>query len=170
MKKILVLAITGLMAATIATSATAAPKQQSVEGTIALPAPFTDNTGCFAGVHRRAHAFGGDAINGVIGYSFAVDKATQKKPFKLDVSGGQGSVVDMDITFYLGPLTTAQDFIDQGGDPAAPASVSFATRGAGGEKGLVPEGAENAIICIYGGDQGVGAGADFAYLAGKGVK
>lgn len=168
MKRILVFALTGLLAASIATSATAAPKQQTVEGSIALPAPYTDNSGCFAGVHRRLHAFGGEAINGVIGYSFAIDKATIKKPFTL--IGAAQVLGDLDITFYLGPLTTAQDFIDQGGDPAPPASVSFATRGAGGEKGIVPEGAENAIICMYGGDQGAGVGGVFSYKAGKGVK
>ena len=170
MKKIIAALATGLLAASmVAGSASAAPKQQSVEGTIALPAPFTDDTGCFSGVHRRLNAVFSGAHNGVVGYSFPVDKATWNKPFKLDASG-QGPYVDMDITFYLGPLTTADDVVAAGGDPAAPPSVGVATRQAGGETGTVPKGAIDAIICMYGGQLGIGVAGDFDYLAGKGVK
>lgn len=160
-----------LLAASMVTgSATAAPKQQSVSGTIVLAAPYTDDSGCFSGVHRRGNAVATGNHNGAVGYSFAVDKATWNKPFKLDVSGGQGSYIDMDISFYLGPLTTADDVVAAGGDPAAPPVITEATRQAGGESGVVPKGAVDVIICMYGGQLGAGFAADFAYTAGKGVK
>lgn len=168
-KLIATIATSLVLGALLGSGASAAPKQQQVEGTIVLPAPFTDDTGCFSGVHRRLNAAASGNHNGLIGYSFAVDKATWNKPFKLDVSGGQ-SYVDMDITFYLGPLTTADDVVAAGGDPVAPPSVSVATREAGGESGIVPKGTVDVIICMYGGAQGAGFAGDFAYLAGKGVK
>jgi hypothetical protein len=171
MKKILgAFSASLLIAGLVAGGASAAPKQQSVEGTIVLPAPFTDDTGCFSGVHRRLNAVAMGNHNGVVGYSFGVDKTTWNKPFKLDVSGGQGPYVDMDITFYLAPLTTLDDVVAAGGDPAAPPAVSVATRQAGGESGVVPKGAVDVIICMYGGQQGAGFAGDFSYLAGKGVK
>lgn len=144
-------------------------KQQKVEGNVVMPTPYTDDSGCFAGLHRRGQAAAQGLANGVLGYNFAVDKATWKKPFMLEVTGGQ-SHVDLDIYFYLGPLTTLNDFVGQGGDPAPPATVSFNTRAAGGEADLVPEAAENVIVCMYGGGQGAGFAADFVYTAGKGVK
>jgi hypothetical protein len=160
------LAVAGLMAVTLLPAAHAAkqPKQTEV-GTIIAPLPFTDDTGCYAGVWRRAHAVTGDPGRGPIGWNFAVNKATWNKKFNLEVSGGVGSP-DMDIYFYMAPLTTTQDFIDQQGDPVAPATISFNTRAAGGEKGTVPKGAQNAIICMYAGAQGQGGGADFTYTAG----
>ena len=170
MRKLIAGIATGALAAgALFAPASAAPKQQKVEGSILLPAPYTDDSGCFSGVHRRGHVAAGHAHSGVIGYSFPVDKTTWKKPFKLETSGGSG-YVDMDISFYLAPLTTADDVIAAGGDPAAPPNVAFQTREAGGEKGIVPEAAENVIICMYGGAQGVGIGASFTYTAGKGVK
>lgn len=168
----LIAALSGVViaASIVAGSAAAAPKKQQVEGSIVLPAPFTDDSGCFSGVHRRANAVAMGNHNGVIGYSFPVDKATWKKPFKLDVSGGQGGYIDMDITFYLAPLTTLDDVVAAGGDPPAPPAVSVATRKAGGESGVVPKGAIDVIVCMYGGPSGVGFAADFTYAAGKGVK
>lgn len=170
MKKLLGSLSVGLVAMALVAPAGAAPKQQKEEGTIVLPAPFTDDSGCFAGVHRRLGAVFMGNHNGVLGYNFEVDKATWNKPFKLEVTGGQGSHIDMDITFYLGPLTTIDDIVAAGGDAAPPASVSFADRAPGGEEGIVPKMAENVIICMYGGGQGAGFAADFSYLAGKGVK
>jgi hypothetical protein len=158
-----------LVAGIIGGGASAAPKQQKVDGTIALPAPFTDDTGCYSGVHRRLNAVFMGNHNGVVGYSFGVDKATWNKPFKLDASG-QGPYVDMDITYYLAPLTTLDDVVTAGGDPAVPPTVDYATREAGGETGIVPKGAIDVIICMYGGQQGVGVAGEFSYLAGAGVK
>lgn len=170
MKKLVAIAAAALMAATMVSGATAAaPKQQKVEGSVALPAPFTDDSGCYAGVHRRENAVTMGASNGVLGYHFEVDKKTWNKPFVLEVTGGQGNV-DLDIYFYLGPLTTLEDFVNQGGDPVPPATISYNTRTPGGEADIVPKAAENVIICMYGGQQGAGFDASFTYTAGKGVK
>jgi hypothetical protein len=51
-----------------------------------------------------------------------------------------------------------------------PLSVDFATREEGGEKGIVPKGTTDAIVCLYGGPEYVGYDASFMYMAGKGVK
>lgn len=171
MKKLAAVLSAGfVVVALIGAPISAAPKkQQKVEGSVLLPTPFTDDSGCFAGLHRRGQAVAQGLANGVLGYNFEVDKATWKKPFTLEVTGGQ-SHVDLDIYFYLGPLTTLNDFVSQGGDPAPPATVQYNTREAGGEADIVPEAAENVIVCMYGGGQGAGFAADFVYTAGKGVK
>ncbi|MGH2805868.1 MAG: hypothetical protein ACRDKT_01205 [Actinomycetota bacterium] len=167
MKKTIALILASALAFAFVPSTAGAAKKpvQTEEGMVLLPLPFTDDSGCYAGVWRRAHAFTGDAARGLIGWNFEIDKKTWNKKFNLKVSGGQG-YVDMDIYFYLGPLTTPGDFVEQGGDPAAPAAVSYNTREAGGEKGTVPKGAENVILCLYGGAQGTGGGANFVYTAG----
>ncbi len=167
MKKLVTIALAAMVfGALLPAGAEAAKKpRQTEEGSILLPLPFLDDTGCYAGVWRRAHAVTGDSARGLIGWNFEVDKKTWNKKFKLEVSGGAG-YVDMDIYFYLGPLTTINDFVEQQGDPAPPSTVSYNTREAGGEVGKVPAGAENVILCLYSGAQGVGGGADFVYTAG----
>ena len=167
MKKSLALLLSAFTVfALVPASAGAAKKPvQTEEGMVLLPLPYTDDTGCYAGVWRRAHAVTGDAARGLIAWNFEVNKKTWNKKFNLEVSGGQG-YVDMDIYFYLGPLTSVNDVVEQGGDPAPPAAVSYNTREAGGETGTVPKGAENVILCLYGGAQGTGGGADFTYTAG----
>ena len=167
MKKMIALALVAAMAIPLFGASAQAGKKpiQTEEGSVLLPLPFTDDTGCYAGVWRRAHAFTGDAARGPIGWNFAVDKKTWNKKFNLEVSGGVG-YVDMDIYFYLAPLTTPQDFVTAGGDPAAPPTISFNTREAGGETGTVPKGAQNVILCLYSGAVGQGGGADFVYTAG----
>jgi hypothetical protein len=167
MKKSFALVLAALTVfALVPTSAGAAKKpKQTEEGMVLLPLPYTDDSSCYAGVWRRAHMATGDAGRGLIGWNFEVNKKTWNKKFKLEVSGGQG-YVDMDITFYLGPLTSVNDVVEQQADPAPPASVSYATREAGGESGTVPKGAENVIICSYGGAQGTGGGGNFVYTAG----
>ena len=166
MKRLIAAAVVGLaVLALVGGPATAKSKMQMVDGSIALPAPYTDDSGCFAGVHRRLQAVAQGQANGIVGYNFAVDKATWGKPFTLKVTGGQGAV-DLDINYYLGPLTKITDFVDQGGDPTPPATVAYEARKPGGEKGAVPKGAENAIVCMYGGGQGAGFGATFHYMAG----
>jgi hypothetical protein len=173
MKKLLPVVLAGLLVLTLipgsATAQKKKGKKQEVEGGVVLPTPFTDDSGCFAGIHRRENAFTMGASNGVTGYHFEVDKKTWKKKFVLEVTGGQGDV-DLDIYFYLGPLTTVEDFVNQGGDPTPAATISYNTREPGGEADKVPESAENVIICMYGGGQGAGFGASFTYTAGKGVK
>ena len=166
MKKLIAFALVAAMAVPLlGANAQAKKPVQTEEGQILLPLPFTDDTGCYAGVWRRAHAFTGDAGRGPIGWNFAVNKKTWNKKFNLEVSGGTG-YVDMDIYFYLGPLTTPQEFAEQGGDPAPAPTISFNTREAGGESGVVPKGAENVILCLYSGAMGQGGGANFTYTAG----
>jgi hypothetical protein len=174
MKKILVLALTALMAASlVVTNATAAPKQQKVEGTIALPALFAQGTfsGCWGGLTRRTTQPTGEEaspVNGVFGYRFVVDKATWNKPFKLEATGGSGTV-DLDLFLYSvmpPPEATLDDPVNGG----TPVSVDFATRKEGGEAGIVPKGTTDAIVCMYGGPEYFGYDASFSYVAGKGVK
>lgn len=170
MKKFIALALVATMAVPMFGATAQAGKKkkkapvQTEEGSILLPLPYLDDTGCYAGVWRRAHAFTGDAARGPIGWNFAVNKKTWGKKFKLEVSGGVG-YVDMDIYFYLGDLTKAEEFA-QGGDPAPAPTISYNTREAGGETGTVPKGAENVILCLYSGAVGQGGGADFVYTAG----
>lgn len=165
-----------VLAAVIAASFVVAPvaaapkkaKQQHVEGSIALRAPFVSTSeqlqSCFAGVHRRVTIVTQGNANGVVGYNFEVDPATHGKPFKLEVSGGY-QTPDMDVTFYLNGFGSLQDHIDNPPWGTNPATVNFEEREPGGEKGIVPKGATDVIVCMF-----EGYGADFMYMAGKGVK
>ncbi len=170
MRKILKVTLVGLLALSIAPHAGARiqPKQ-TVEGSIAFPAPWTDDSGCYAGLHRRGAIMTQGNNNGVTGYHFDVEKTTWKKNFTLEATGGQGHI-DLDIYFYLSDFGTPEQVITDPGAAGAPPSVSFNTREPGGEKGKVPELAERVIVCLYGGAQGTGGGATFTYTAGKGVK
>lgn len=170
MRKLVSLALGGLVAAALVPNATAAaPKQQKVSGSIALPAPFTDNSGCFAGLHRRFAIVTQEQVNGVVGFHFDVDPATIGKPFVLEPTGGAGTV-DLDILFYY-EFGTIEDVVTDPTAAGAPVSAGFQTREPGGESGVIPKGDyTKAIVCMYGGDQGAGAGATFDYVAGKGVK
>lgn len=171
MKKIVTLGLAGLLAGSlIPGSATAAkPKQQKVSGSVALPAPYTDDTGCYAGIHRRMAILSQEQVNGVVGYHFDVDPSTIGKPFVLEVTGGQGDV-DLDITYYY-EFGTVDDITGDPVNAGAPLSYSFGTREPGGESGVIPKGDwTKAIVCVYGGQQGGGAAATFDYTAGKGVK
>ncbi|MDQ3940752.1 MAG: hypothetical protein M3238_05310 [Actinomycetota bacterium] len=145
------------------TAGAGAPKQTE-EGTILLPAPFTDDSGCFAGLHRRGAILTQENNNGVIGWHFDVDPKTWKKKFKLEPSGGVGTV-DMDILFYQ-EFGTPQQVVEDPGAAGAPASIGFQTREPGGEAGKVPPKFNKVIICIYGGQQYAGGGANFTYTAG----
>ncbi len=165
MKKLVVAACAAALIASLVPQASAGGKQQTVEGTIALPAPFTDDSGCFAGLHRRFAIATQELVTGVIGYHFDVDPATWNKNFVLESTGGQGHI-DFDITFYT-EFGTVEQATDTG---FAPANVPFQTRKAGGEAGKVPPDMNKVIICMYTGAQGQGAAGSFKYTAGKGVK
>lgn len=127
---------------------------QHVEGTVAVPQGTGGAAGCVWRTQRAAYIAFGDAINGIVGYTFTVDPRTANKKFKLDVTGAGAGV---DLQFYA----------DLGTDPTAdaPANVGFETPGPGGEKGTVPEGYPNAFVCLTD-----GANASFVYKAGAGVK
>ncbi len=162
MKKLIAIAASLLATGALITApgAVAAPKQQKVDGSVAMRAPFTDLVSCYAGLHRRMAVLTQEQVNGVVGYHFDLDPATINKPFKLEVTGGQGAV-DLDITFYS-EFGTPEQATDTG---YAPYNVSFDERAPGGEKGIVPKETAKAIVCMYD-----GVGATFTYTAGKGVK
>lgn len=162
MKKLIAALSAGfVLAALVVAPTSAAPKQQTVEGSIAMRAPFTDLAACYAGLHRRVAVMTMENVNGVVGYHFDVDQATAGKPFVLEVTGGQQNP-DLDITFY-----TEFGTVEQATDTAyAPTNVGFEDRAPGGEAGIVPKGGfEKAIVCMFD-----GYGASFKYTAGKGVK
>ena len=171
MRKIISLAAAALIALSLVPGVATAgkgKKKQTVEGTVALPAPYTDDSGCYAGLHRRLSILSMGTANGIIGYEFDVDPATWKKNFVLEPTGGQGDV-DLDIYFYA-EFGTVEDVV---GDPlgaGAPYTIQFNTRAPGGEAAKVPADMNKVIVCMYGGQQGGGAGASFTYTAGKGVK
>jgi hypothetical protein len=157
-----------MVAGLLSAGASAAPKQQSVEGTILFPARHPD--GCYTGLQRHLTSLVGEPINGVLGWTIKVDKATWNKPFKLDGTAPVGTV-DLDMTYYFGEFATAEEWANDPA-PVGPASQAFETRGQTGEAGIVPKGAINALVCIYADEasQSVAANVAFSYLAGKGVK
>ncbi len=157
MRKLAVLGLAGLMATALPVSGSAAPgKSQTVDGSVALRAVFpADTNSCFAGAHRRGAVVTSEQNNGVVGYHFDVDKKSWKKPFTLEVTGGQAAV-DLDIVFYPEFGTT-----EQATDTAySPPYVTFEERGPGGEKGKVPKGMNKAIVCMYD-----GVASTFTYTA-----
>lgn len=169
MKKTIVGAISALIVIGALPASAAAGKKQEVSGTIALPAPYTDDTGCYAGIHRRLSLLTMGAANGVVGYEFDLDKATYNKPFVLESTGGQGSVQDLDMYFYQS-FGTVDQVVSDPLNAGAPATISFNTRAAGGESGIVPKGFTKGIVCMYGGSLGAGLAGSFEYVAGAGVK
>ena len=170
MRKLIGVAASGLMAMSLlgAPASAGKAKIQTVEGSIALRAPFVSQEEqlktCYAGVHRRLTLATQGNANGVVGWNFEVDPSTYGKPFKLEVSGGQMSP-DMDITFYMTGLGSIDDHAASPpwGTPAV--AINFEDRAPGGEQGIVPKDATDAIVCMF-----EGYGADFVYTAGKGVK
>lgn len=169
MRRFIILMLVGaLVMAFMPASATAQKKKkkrpppQEVEGSIPLPAPFIDDSGCYAGLHRRLQLLTGENANGIIGFHFDVEDRTWNQNFVLEATGGSGDV-DLDIYFY-------KDF-GQAGNPDDPLmndviSVSHNTRGSKYETGKVPEEMNKVIVCMMAG----GSNATFTYTAGKGVK
>jgi len=154
MRKLLILAAVSVLAALPAGEAIAKKKaaHQHVEGALALPHPSTE--GCVYRTQRMLFGALGNAVNGVIGYTFEVDPKTAGKPFKLEVSDGAG----VDISFYAE--------VNNASDPtSAPSNLPFETAGPGGESGEVPPGFPYAFVCMTEGTQ-----ASFTYTAGSGVK
>jgi hypothetical protein len=165
MKKLITAALAVLMVAALVPQAIAGKKpKQTVEGQIALPAPYTDDSGCYAGLHRRMAILTQEQVNGVIGYHFDIDKKTWNKPFKLVAEGGQGHI-DLDIYFYS-QFGTPEDVAGDPLNTGSPATIQYNTREAGGEKGKVPATFTKAIVCLYSGGAGQGGGASFTYTAG----
>lgn len=126
---------------------------QHVEGGVSVPQGTQGAAGCVWRTQRALYIAFGDAINGIVGYTFQVDPGTVGTNFVLEASSGAG----VDLQFY-GEL---------GSDPTAdaPANMGYETPGLGGEEGTVPPGLPNAFICLTDGAQ-----ATFTYKAGAGVK
>ncbi len=160
MKKVIAIALGALMAASMLAPASAGkPKKQTVEGSVVAPLPYTDDSGCYAGIHRRMAILSQEQVNGVGGYHFDVDTATYGGKFKLEPTGGLGDV-DLDIYFYQ-KFGTAEDVAGDPLNAGSPVTVSFNTREPGGEVGTVPVDVTKVIVCMYGGQLGAGAGATF---------
>lgn len=157
MRKLFIAALGVAVLCALPTGATAGKKKathQHVEGDVLVPQGTQGAAGCVWRTQRALYIAFGDAINGIVGYTFEVDPGTVGKKFKLEVSGPGAGV---DIQFYA----------DLGDDPTAdaPANIGYETPGPGGEKGTIPKGFPNAFICLTD-----GAAASFTYAGGKGVK
>ena len=156
MKKLIAFAATTALLAAPVQSAVAAkkkpPARQQVKGTITLPQGGNAAATCVYRAQRTLLWQGGP--NGVVGYTFDVDKKTVGKPFKLEAGGGVG----FDISFY-------SDMGDPTNPTTAPTNIAYENTGPGGEKGIVPAGFPIAFVCMTEGTNG-----SFTYTAGKGVK
>ena len=136
---------------------------QVVEGNVALPSPFAQSAvggaepfdGCWGGLTRQTTGQTGGAVNGVTGYYFDIDPKSWNKPFKLEATGGDGTV-DFDLFLY---------FAFPGADGTA-SSTDFQTREEGGEAGKVPPNTIKGLVCLYGGPAYYGYNATFNYTAG----
>lgn len=164
MKKAIALSLGALMAASMLTQASAGPAKQSVEGQVVAPLPYTDDSGCYAGIHRRAAIVTQEMVNGVTGYHFDVDPKTYGGKFKLEATGGAAGDIDLDIYFYQ-QFGTVEDVAGDPLNAGSPVTVQFNTREPGGEVGVVPADTKKVIVCLYGGQQYAGAGATFTYEA-----
>ena len=154
MRRILVIALAGLTAALAAVPgahAAGETEQQSVAGNIKMFTRFTDAEGGFPGAGRRrwnaAHE-----TNGLVSYTFPVDRETWMGRFELTVTGesGVGDPADLGIYFY-------EDLADAGNSPAT-STAEYDVRRAGGETGFVAPGSRFAIVFMS-----RGINVDFAY-------
>lgn len=171
MKKLIAIGIAVLVVVPLVGGVAQAGKKkkapvQTVDGSVALPAPFAQGTfdGCWGGLTRRTSGQTGGAVNGVTGYYFDIDSKSWNKPFKLEVTGGEGTV-DLDLFLYMHyppPEETVSDPVNGG----TPSSIDFKTREEGGEAGKVPPNTTKAIVCMYGGPSHYGYDATFTYTAG----
>lgn len=172
MKRFLIVLLAGLLVMSVVPGAASAKKKkksgppivQEVEGSVALPAPFTDDSGCYAGVHRRLSILTMGTANSIVGHEFDVDPKSWGQPFALEATGGEGDV-DLDIYFYSQFGTVEQVLTDPLG-AGAPYSVSFNTRDTVGEEGVVPADMTKVIVCMMAG----GFEATFKYTAGSAAK
>jgi hypothetical protein len=172
MRKSLIVALAGLLVVALIPAVASAGKGkkkskapiQEVEGSIAAPAPYTDDSGCYAGMHRRGSIVTDAAANGVIGHEFDVDAKSWNKPFAMEITGGEGTV-DLDIYFY-GDFGTVDDVAGDPLNAGSPYTVSFNTRDNVGEEGIVPLETTKVIVCMMAG----GADATYKYTAGPGAK
>lgn len=169
MKKLIAIGVVAMLALPLAGGVAQAGKKakkpvQVIEGSVALPSPFVQSVapggsgvpfdGCWGGLTRQTTGQTGNP-NGVTGYFFDIDPKSWNKPFKLEATGGEGTV-DFDLFMYY--------TFPGAGETAA--STDFQTREEGGEAGKVPPNAAKGLICLYGGDVYYGYNATFNYTAG----
>jgi hypothetical protein len=162
-KKIIVAALSALLVASLLPAASAGKaKPQVVEGSIILPAVFAQGQfdGCWGGATRRTTGAG--TPNGVTGYLFDVDPATWGGKFKLEPTGGEGTV-DLDIFLYLHMPASVEEQSEEPVAGGTPVSVDYTTREAGGETGTIPADTVKGIVCMYGGPEYQGFDASFTY-------
>lgn len=164
-KSVIVAALSAAMCVASVPSVQGAPgPTQTQEGMVVLPTPHPQApTECFAGIDRRQAYVTQEMVNEVVGYHFDIDKATWGGKFKLEPTGGQGTI-DLGIVFYA---SFDHDPTDVTGGPA---TYELDTREAGGEEGIVPAEMTKAIVCLWAGDQYQGAAATFLYEAFKPAK
>lgn len=177
MKKMIALLTAGMLVLSLAPGVATAgkkkkkkkpPVEQVEEGTVLAPAPYTDDSGCYAGLHRRGAILTMENNNEVIGYHFDIDPATWETNFVMEPTGGMGDV-DLDIYFYQ-QFGTPEDVAGDPLNAGSPVTIQFNTREPGGESGVVPKEFTKVIVCMYGGQLGAGANAPFNYTAGTKVK
>lgn len=137
-----------VIAATVAGLAIAAPlsaaprRGQRVDGSIRLAtANPVHSDGCLGlGAQYQVAWLEQPALSGHVGYQFEVDERTWGEDFKL-VAGKAGADLDIAFFLYVHPGFVTQDY------------VFHATRGRGGERGVVPPGATQALVCLYAGSE-----------------
>lgn len=153
MKKLVAVSVAALLlgGALPATAGKGKKAKQKVEGSIALPAQYTDGT-CFFGLHRRINLVAQRQAQGIVGYDFDLDEKTVGGRFKLVPSDDSA---DLDISFYQ----SIGDIEDPAG---APGNVDYHTREPGGESGTIPDGYPVVMICMV-----TGENVEFTYTAVK---
>lgn len=155
MRKILLLSVAVLLAASAVPASAHEEPAQKVEGTIIGPPIPAKNV---SGGGRRLVLLASEAgVNGVGGWLFDVNPATIGGYFELKPAG----VNDVDVFFY-------SDLGDVGGT-APVITGQFSNEDANGEKGFVPEETVQAIVyfgpcqdCI---PEGLPAAVSFVYTA-----
>lgn len=173
MRKVVALAVVGLLAASaLGAPATAAKKKkvkQTVDGSVAVPTVFYNDTSkCYAGLHRRFDTASNGTEQGVTGYHFDLDKKTWNKKFALKTTSE--TPADLDIYFYI-HYPTVEEWPNDPQNAGTPLSVDFTNRNTDGEFGKVPPQTTKAIVCVYGGDPATATTqVSFNYSAGAGVK
>lgn len=156
MKKVMAALITGVLLMTLSSAQVVGAKKrkpkkvrQQVEGAVLVPAGAENN--CLDLVEGWLQFYSQESWpTGMIAYRFDVDTRTGGKPFRLESDDPEA---DFDIRFY------EKRAADAPLEP--PASATYASRGPGGETGLVPPTYEFAMICLY-----EGQNANFTYKAG----
>lgn len=149
-------ALAAAIVSAIALSPFGAEASQSTPGSIMSPTRFTDGTTGWPGLGRKLYTLS-NASNGLISYTFAVDPDTIGSEFTLGNVADATGAADLDIYFYIDlgddvVGTTSPIVADEG---------EFATVGAGGETGIVPEEATMAIVFTAN-----GVNSTFTYTAG----